>query len=392
MPKWNNWSGRLAAEPDQIAFVRSEADAAATVLAAKRRGQVVRAGGAFHSHAPLLVTDGILVDLSGLSGVISSDAETCRAWIWAGTRIHALGRPLHDAGLGLRNQGDIDRQAVAGAIATGTHGTGAELTNLSAAVTGARIVLASGEIVDCSAESERDLWEVARLNLGAVGIVTRLQLALRKAYRLRENGWTDPFESLLPQLSELAAENRHFEFFWFPHNDMAVAKSINETDDGPVYPLADEGSRCAWSYEVLPNAREQRHTEMEYSIPADQGPACLSALRELILSRFADVRWPVEYRHLAEDDVWLSTAYGRPTVTISVHQDVALDEAPYFRACEALFRSFDGRPHWGKVHYLQPDELAAIHPRWHDWWRVRDRLDPEGLFLNDYLAAWRPES
>lgn len=390
MPNWTNWSGRLQANPDQVAVVRSEADAAATVLAARQRGQTVRAGGAFHSHAPLLVTGGTLVDLSGLSGVISSDAEKQRAWIWAGTPIYALGRPLHDSGLALRNQGDIDRQAIAGAIATGTHGTGTALTNLSATVTGARIILANGEIVDCSAESERELWEAARLNLGAVGVVTRLQLALRDAYRLKERGWTEPFETLLPQVSSLAAGNRHFEFFWFPHNDVAVAKTINETDDEPVYPLAEEGSRCAWSYEVLPNVREQRHTEMEYSLPADRGPACLSAIRELILSSFSDLRWPVEYRHLAEDDVWLSTAYGRATVTISVHQDVALDETPYFQACEEVFRSFDGRPHWGKVHYLEPDTLASIHPRWHDWWRVRDRLDPEGRFLNGYLAAWRP--
>jgi FAD/FMN-containing dehydrogenase len=231
---------------------------------------------------------------------------------------------------------------------------------------------------------------VARLNLGAAGIVTRLQLALREAYRLREHGWTETFESLLPRIPALAAENRHFEFFWFPHNDAAVAKTINETDDAPEYPLAEEGSRCAWSYEVLPNVRVQPHTEMEYSIPADRGPECLSAIRELILSSFPDVRWPVEYRHLAEDDVWLSTAYGRPTVTVSVHQDVALDETPYFRACEEIFLSFDGRPHWGKVHYLEPDVLAAIHPRWHDWWQVRNRMDPEGRFLNDYLAAWRP--
>ncbi|NIP15609.1 MAG: FAD-binding protein [Pseudomonadales bacterium] len=390
MPRWNNWSGRLRADPDHIAFVRSEADAAATITAASRRGLNVRTGGAFHSHAPLLVTDGVLVDVSGLSGVITTDIDRRRAWIWAGTPIYALGRPLHDAGLALHNQGDIDRQALAGAIGTGTHGTGSSLASLSAAVTGARIVLASGDVVECSANSEPDLWEVARLHLGAAGIVTRVELALRDAYRLREQGWSEPFDALLPKIPALAAENRHFEFFWFPHNDAAVAKTINETDEPAEYPLAEEGSRCAWSYEVLPNAREQRHTEMEYSIPADQGLECLSAIRELIRSRFRDVHWPVEYRHLAKDDVWLSTAYGRATVTISVHQDVDLDEAPYFQACEEVFRSFDGRPHWGKVHYLQPNVLAAIHPRWQDWWRVRDAFDPEGRFLNDYLSAWRP--
>jgi len=167
-------------------------------------------------------------------------------------------------------------------------------------------------------------------------------------------------------------------------------KTINETEDEPEYPLGAEGSRCAWSHEVLPNHRPVPHTEMEYSVPAEQGIACMGAIRDLLRSRFPDVAWPVEYRTLAADDVWLSTAYERDTVTISVHLGMGEDDGPYFRACEEIFLAHEGRPHWGKVHYLDGATLARIHPRWADWWRVRDAWDPNGTFLNAYLTSLRP--
>ncbi|MDH3643485.1 MAG: FAD-linked oxidoreductase, partial [Gammaproteobacteria bacterium] len=156
------------------------------------------------------------------------------------------------------------------------------------------------------------------------------------------------------------------------------------------YPLANEGARTAWSFEVLPNHRPHLHTEMEYSIPAVHGQACLADIRSLIHREFPGLRWPVEYRTLAADDVWLSTAFERDTVTISVHQDINEDDEPYFRACEEIFLGYSGRPHWGKVNYLDADAMRQAHPRWLDWWRARDQVDPNGTFLNDYLAGLRP--
>ncbi len=389
MATWTNWSGRQRARPRGLHFVRSEEDAAALVRDAVRAGFGVRAAGAGHSHAPLVPADGIIVDTSGLAGVVAVDTDRRLARVWAGTPIHMLGRPLHDAGLALVNQGDIDRQAIAGACATGTHGTGRRLKNLSAAVRGARLVLASGEAVECTPDGDEDLWQAARLNLGALGIVTQLVLEVRDCYRLQEHGWTEPVEPLLERLSELEQATRHFEFFWYPDSDRVVAKAIDETTAASRYPLAEEGSRCAWSYEVLPNHRPHLHTEMEYSVPAEHGRECFAALREMIRRDFPTLRWPVEYRTLAADDVWLSTAYQRDTVTLSVHQDVKEDERPYFEACERIFLRYQGRPHWGKVHYLDGRQLAERHPAWASWWRVRDAVDPQGCFLNGYLRTLR---
>ena len=385
--KWRNWSGKLTARPERLHFVRSEPDAVAVVVRAAAEGAGIRTAGSSHSHSPLLPTDGVIVDTSGLNGVISTDAATSRAWVWAGTPIHALGQPLQLAGLALTNQGDIDRQTIAGAAGTGTHGTGLALTNLSAAVTGAHMALASGELVRCSASERSDLWRVAQLSLGAVGLVTRLELQLRDAYRLRQDGWQEQLDPLLERVAELTRQHRHFEFFWHPTTDECVAKATDETDDPPEYPIGDEGARCGWNYEVLPSHRNWLHTEMEYSVPAEAGPACLTAIRELLRREFPTMPYPVEYRTVAPDDVWLSPANDRPTVTISVHVAVGDDDEPLFRACEAIFRTFGGRPHWGKVHYLTGTELAGDSPHWDDWWGVRDSHDPDGIFLNEHLRS-----
>jgi FAD/FMN-containing dehydrogenase len=335
----------------------------------------------------LVVTDETLIDMSAFSGVGAVDVERREATVGAGTRIAALGKPLRVAGLALHNQGDIDRQAIAGAVATGTHGTGPSQRSLSASVVGARVVLADGTTIECDANEERELFEVCRLSLGAVGVVTQLRLSLRDAYKLEERMWLENLDDILDRIDDLTRNTRHFEFFWLPGKERASCKSLTETQAEPRYPLAGEGARLGWSYEVLANDRPEKHTEMEYSIPAASGPECFRALRDLITRDHPDLAWPLEYRTLAQDDVWLSPAMGRPTVTISVHQGVDLDDEPLFRASEEIFRAFDGRPHWGKVNYLGGRELGAMHSHWSDWWRVRDHFDPDGTFLNPYLES-----
>lgn len=392
MKQWTNWSGRLRASPARVVEVADEQDIVDALCLASDEGARVRCVGAAHSHSKLVVTGGVLIDPSALSGVLRVDTDRREATLAAGTRIADCGEALRRHGLALRNQGDIDRQAIAGAVATGTHGTGPSLQNLSASVVGLRLVLASGEVVDCSADVEADLFAVARLSLGAVGVATELRLTMRDAYKLEEKMWLEDLDALLERIDELTGATRHFEFFWSPGRSRAACKSLAETDAKPRYPLAEEGMRLAWSYEVLANERNDKHSEMEYSLPTAHGPECLRAIRELLQRDFSDLTWPIEYRTLAEDEVWLSTAYHRPTVTISVHQGVEHDDEALFRACEEIFLSYEGRPHWGKVHYLDGDALASIHERWAQWWRIRDRYDPERRFLNDYLESLHPSS
>ena len=286
MPTWQNWSGRLSATPARITKVRDEADVVAAVREAGAQDRRVRCVGAAHSHAPLVGTDGMILDLEGLSGVVSVDTEAGEARIRAGTRIHALGPALREHGAALLNQGDIDRQAIAGAVATGTHGTGPTLRNFSAAVRGARLVLASGEVVDCDAGHDPELFQAARLSLGALGVVTELRLAIRPAYRLEERMWLEDLDTVLDRLDERTTATRHFEFFWTPGRSRAVCKALDETDAEPRYPLAEEGARLAWSYDVFANDRPDKHSEMEYSVRTEDGVACLREIRELVARDF----------------------------------------------------------------------------------------------------------
>jgi len=399
MTTWMNWSGTQWCEPNDLRFVRSVADIQAIVAAANNRQGTVRVAASGHSHFGLIPTSDTVLDVSALSGVVSAHENQTTAEVWAATPIKVLGPALHRHNLALANQGDIDQQQIAGAISTGTHGTGVTLPNLSAALIGAQMVLASGDVIEVgSSDTNRshpsseasELWEATRLSLGAVGVLTKLRLQLLPAYRLAEQGRRASHDEARAMMETAPSEHRHFEFFWFPHDDSAVVKIIDETDAPPSYPLAPEGRRQAWSYEVFPNHRPDKHTEMEYSVPLERGPACFDEIRALIRRDFSDLQWPVEYRTLAADDIWISTASHRPTATISVHIGVESNDEPFFRACEEVFLSFDGRPHWGKVHYLDSDQLAAAYPRWQDWWAVRDRVDPKGTFLNDRLAQLRP--
>ena len=390
MASWSNWSGRQTDTPERIMRPSSENELADAVAGAQRDGLPVRAVGASHSHSRVAATNGVLLELDGWQGVVSTDASNLQATVRSGTRLFQLGSPLHEAGLALRNQGDIDKQSIAGATATGTHGTGPTLQNLSASIDAVRLVLASGEVVDCDANTSADLFQVARHSLGAAGLITELTLGLRPAYRLHEKQWKDDPASVFDDMDDLTSATRHFEFFWMPQGDWCACKSLEETE-AEVDALPDlEHERIGWSYDIISSIRDNKHTEMEYSVPAEKGPACFNEVREMLLRDFPDLQWPLEYRTLKSDDIWISTATGRETVTISAHQDIALDDRPLFEACEEIFRRYDGRPHWGKVHYRTGAELAEMYPHYREWWRVRDAHDPEGIFVTPYLESLRP--
>ena len=390
MATWSNWSGRQTDEPAQVMQPSTEADLVEAVRVAAAKRLPLRAVGASHSHSRVAATNGVLVELDAWQGVVGTDQQMQTAQVRAGTRIFQLGRPLHDAGMALLNQGDIDKQSVAGATSTGTHGTGPTLRNLSNSVRAVRLVTASGEVVECDPSNEPNLFELARHSLGAVGLISEVTLATRPAYRLHERVWKEDPADVFARIDDLTTATRHFEFFWMPQGDFCACKTLDETE-ADSDPLPDRRhERIGWSHDIISSIRDVKHTEMEYSVPAADGPACFLELREMLLRDFPDLGWPIEYRTLRSDDLWISTASGRDTVTISAHQAIELDDRPLFEACEEIFRRFNGRPHWGKVHYRTGAEFAELYPRYRDWWQLRDAYDPDGVFLTPYLASLRP--
>lgn len=391
---WSNWSGSVICTPQTIAMPTSEVEVIALVKQASTDQATVRVAGTGHSFTPLCASNAVLVSLDGLQGVVRTMQED--ATFWAGTKIHAIGDPLWEAGLAMANMGDIDRQSLAGAISTGTHGTGPTLGSISTQVMGLRLVIASGEVIACSSTQEPEIFKAAQVALGALGIITQVTLRCLPAYRLHERTWVTPFDECMAQLDGSIAANRHFEFFWVPSEDVCAMKTLNPTLvdhlESPNRPrvtgrltryVRDE--QIDRSYRIFPSERTLKFNECEFAVPAVNGPDCLGEIRQLMQRRYPAVLWPIEYRTLAADDIPLSPAYGRATVTISVHQAAEQPYQPFFADVEAIFRNHQGRPHWGKIHAHSARDLAALYPRWATFQAVRTQVDPTGLFLNDHL-------
>jgi FAD/FMN-containing dehydrogenase len=397
MSMWRNWAGNVECRPRRIDTPGSEDEMLAIVRRVDRDGGALRVAGSGHSFTPLCSTDDTLVSLDGLTGVVAVDPAACEATIWAGTRIAQMGKPLLAAGLALENQGDIDYQALAGAISTGTHGTGPGFGSLSSCVTELHLILASGERVTCSAISEPELFKAAQLSLGLLGVITQIRMRMLSAYRLHERTWVAPFEETTEQLDGLVNTNEHFEFFWLPQHDASAMKALNSTtaelsgeEPSPPAPPGtleryQHPERVDWSYRIYPSERIHPFVEMEFAMPRANGPDCFREIRKLIRTRHPWVTWAVEYRTQRGDDLYLSPVYQRDSVTISVHEMPDRPYQAYFDDAEAIFLNHGGRPHWGKLHSRRAPDLRALYPMWDRFQAVRERVDPEGRFLNPYL-------
>lgn len=429
---WQNWARTARATPSRVLHPRDLQELSSAVRDGAADGLRVRAVGGGHSFTPVAVTDGVhirLDSLDALERVAPQDDGTTHITVGAGIRLGALNTLLADHGLAMRNLGDIDKQSIAGAISTGTHGTGATLGGLATQVVGARLVTATGDVVETSPTQQPELFELARLGLGSVGVLAAVTLEVVPAYRLeaREEPW--PLEEVLEQLEGpdgLVESNDHFEFYWFPHTRRALTKRNNRVPDDIVVPLPrlrgwvdDEllsnavfslangvatlapsttasinelaaralSSRryTAPSAEVFVSPRRVRFREMEYAIPREQLVHVLREIDAWIESSGERVPFPVEVRFAAADDLWLSTAHGRSTAYVAVHQYLRLPYARYFAAVERIVAQVGGRPHWGKMHWLEAEQLGALYPRFADAQRVRAEADPDGVFSNPYL-------
>ncbi|MFF2085947.1 D-arabinono-1,4-lactone oxidase [Nocardia sp. NPDC058176] len=420
---WVNWAGEQRCTPAVVATPRDVEELAETVTSAADAGRTVRVAGSGHSFTDAVLTDGTLVDLSRLNKVLDVDASTGRVRVEAGLTLHAANPLLHQHGLAFPNLGDIDVQSLAGATATATHGTGAKLPNISAALHAVEVMRADGTTVELDATTDPDGWRAARVSVGALGIVTAATLQLEPSFVLENVERPVPVEEVLADLDEYIDGNDHFEFFAFAHSKLAMTKALNRTD-APEQPrgavsewlndilLSNHlyGGMCKLgkripatipyihrfaslvgsnnrqvdrSYRVFATPRLVKFNEMEYAIPREHA---VTAIREILeLSRRFDTLMPIEVRWVAPDDAFLSPAGGRATCYIAVHQYEGMVWEPYLRACEAVFDRYDGRPHWGKHHFQTAATLRPRYPEWDRFTEVRRRFDPTGVFANDYV-------
>ncbi|MDZ5661825.1 D-arabinono-1,4-lactone oxidase [Nocardioides sp. S-58] len=398
-PTWTNWVGNQSFTPARAAAPRDEEEVATLVRRAAERGVGVRVAGAGHSFTPVVQTDGLLLDLAALSGVVHTDPVGKRATALAATRIRDFYEPLWQAGLALRNQGDIDTQQIAGAVATGTHGSGTRFTSLSGVVRGARIVTATGDVRDVDG-SDLDLLHATQVSVGMLGVVTRLELEVTDAYRLREQVGLRSWDDVMEHWDELVDQHRHFGFFWLPTEESGALYNL----DGHGERLADQcyvkvydevgpdvadddtvGRRVDRCYRIFPMVYDPNFHELEYFVALERAPQALQAVRELMLRSLPDAVYPLEVRTVGADRAFLSPQHDTATVVISVSGKPGTDYWAYLRSVDALLADFDARVHWGKLHFMTPERLHALYPRAADFIALRRELDPEGMFLNDHL-------
>jgi L-gulonolactone oxidase len=427
MGSWSNWAGNQVGTPQSVETPRDVEEVALLVKRAAAAGRRVKALGSGHSFTAAAVTDGIALRLDRITGLREIDADTRRVTVRAGTPLHELNRMLAGHGLAMANLGDIDRQTIAGATSTATHGTGERLGGLATQIVGLELVTGDGSVVTCSATERPELFAAARVGLGALGIVTAITLQCEPAFTLVADERPMPVDEVMSRFDELASDNEHFEFYWFPHTDATLVKRNNRLRDGEQVPpyrkikgwIDDEalsngafGLLCrlgrarpslvpainrraattlgarrfqAPSYEVFVSPRRVRFVEMEYAVPREHAQAAFAAIREVIDREDLRVSFPIEARVVAPDDITLSTASGRETAYFAIHMFKGEPFDRYFRAVETRMRELDGRPHWGKMHWRTAEDLRPVYPRFDEFLAQRDATDPGRVFGNAYL-------
>ncbi|MEU8259312.1 D-arabinono-1,4-lactone oxidase [Micromonospora sp. NPDC048999] len=425
-PAWSNWAGNQRSTAILVARPRTVDGVVEAVRVAADAGATIRAVGSGHSFTGAALTDGHRLDLSGLATGVTVDPARRLVTVPAGMTLHALNELLATHRLALPNLGDIDAQTVAGALSTGTHGTGARLGCLSTFVTALTLVTGTGDVLHCSADAHRDVFAAARVGIGAVGVLVEVTLRCVDAFVLRAHERPASLSDVLADLPGLVEQHDHVEFYWFPYTARVQVKTNDRVpaDDRPlprwrgwlddeflantVFAGACRLGRAApalvpgisavsaraltertytgRSDRVFCTPRRVRFVEMEYALPRAVLPTALDALRRIVDGLPFKVLFPVEVRFSAADDIWLSHGYGRDSVYLAIHQYVGMPFEPYFRAFEKVATELGGRPHWGKLHYRDAASLAPAYPKFSDFLTVRNRLDPERVFTNPYLS------
>jgi L-gulono-1,4-lactone dehydrogenase len=422
--EWVNWAGDQSCRPARMLRPQSREELAEAIAAAAGAGQKVRVAASGHSFTEAALTEGTMLRLEALSGVLDADRESGLMRVGGGTVLADLNEALAGLGLAMENLGDIDRQTVAGAISTGTHGTGARLRNISAQVEGLELVLGDGSVRHLNAATDPELLRAARVGVGALGAISAVTLRCVPAFTLLRVDAPYRREEVLESFDERAEAHDHFELFSFPYSDLALVLERNRTEDLPrprgrgaaylndivlenwaLEALAATGkaiprlipalSRLAGrlasgsrtsdrSDRVFANERRVRFTEMEYALPREHGPEAARRVVEWVRSNRYPVFFPIEMRVSAGDDAFLSPAQERDTAYIAVHQYQGMEWRPYFEAVEAIMDDYGGRPHWGKRHFQTAATLAERYPAWEQFQRARDTLDPQRVFANEY--------
>ena len=411
---WSNWSGSQQAYPKLL-----RPNSLELLQNVVRTHPKIRAIGAGHSFSGLAQTNDVLLSLDYFKGVVSHDDEHCQSVVQAGTHLYDLGEKMSAYNQALMNQGDVDQQTLAGAISTGTHGTGIDLQCLSAYVEGFELITADGDLIWCDAVQHAEIFQAGRVALGSLGLITKIKLQNRPMYKLKEQVRSCPLIEVFQHIEQWKSQHRHIEFWVFIHSSNVILKTLDETNE-PVQSKTEQildedvflricseltkscpilnpalqklvsllvrpSTAIDWSSRIFPAIRETRFNEMEYQLPVQTGLACLEELMHCFKKHKVPMFFPIEFRYVKADDIWLSPFYQQDSISISVHQYYRQDYVRIFKLAEPIFQKYGGRPHWGKLHTLGGQELSALYPKWDDFMHLRQQVDPEKKWINSHL-------
>ncbi|MGM9986926.1 MAG: D-arabinono-1,4-lactone oxidase [Bacillaceae bacterium] len=421
--KYYNWSESVQFCPNKIAYPESIDEVIELVKEANIHKQGIRVVGSAHSFTPLIETKEVLVSLDKLQGIIHIDKNSKVAEVWAGTKLYELSELLFQRGYALENMGDINVQSVAGALLTGTHGTGASFGILATQIVEMTVVTGNGEVLTCSCEENEFIFHGLAVSFGMLGIVVKMKLKVVEATPFLLKSVKMTVEDVLSSLPTLKEENKHFEFYFFPYGDGVQVKAMNPTDQMPkslkwekmktnfientVFYGLSEMCRLSpsmttsisklssnlvavfeyigYSHELFATERKVKFNEMEYSIPVDKIEEVIRRIREVIKEKKCQVHFPIECRFVKGDLFWLSPAYRRDSAYIAVHMYKGMEYKEYFREMETIFQEVGGRPHWAKLHTMDHEQLIERYPRLPEFMELRKKLDKNGIFMNEYL-------
>ena len=414
---WRNWSGIQSSYPVSRAAPANE-DELAVIL--KGAPGPIRPVGAGHSFQPLVPTAGTLLSLDRMSGVLAHDPVAMTAQVKAGTRLGDLGPALAAIGQEMANLPDINTQSLGGALGTGTHGTGRGLKAIHGEVQSFRLATAGGDILDCSPTQHAEIFNAARVNLGAFGVVTEVTLKNKPLSTLLKRVELWDWHDACDAWPSLVQKHRNVEFYVIPFTGKAAVITGDETSR-PVKPRGPDTDTSVtmdlkhlrdifgplpaarrWvaekllggmpaqemvdqGWKLLSNERPVRFNEMEFHLPVEAQIPALKEVVATIEARRNDVFFPIEVRHIEADDAWLSPFYQRTSGSVAVHAYYKDDYQFLFELVEPIFRRHGGRPHWGKLNSLKASDFKTLYPRWKEAMDVRASLDPGGRFLNPYL-------
>ena len=424
MARWNNWAGNQRSRPIRIERPRSESDVIEIIRRCAREGNRIKVVGSGHSFTGIAVPDEVMIDLRYLNRVIEVNASLGFVTVQSGIVLSDLNLILEKHQLSMPNLGDVTYQTIAGAISTSTHGTGLNRTGLAAQILSFKIVDASGQVHFCDSFTNEEIFHCGRVSLGALGVITEITLRVVPAFNLRAVECPMKVDDVLNNFDELIHNNDFFEFYWIPHTRWALTKTNNVTTDpidtdgrlknwwnkifleniafgalcrvGRIFPnlipklatIIPSTGRVEFvniSHRVFSSKRLVKFYEMEYSIALNSLVPALREIMNMVEDRGFNISFPVEIRCTGADDIPLSTSTQRQSAYIAVHMYKGSEYEAYFSAVEQILLKYEGRPHWGKLHYLDASVLSGLYPDYQRFIEVRNQLDPEGVFTNDYL-------